>query len=105
MRKSSTSTTLLRIVCISTKNIYVDKAIVGYDRIAEGDFVVLTVSDDGIGIDENDLQRIFEPFYTKRLWAAVERAWACRLCGAPCRTTMAIFIRSLWGLPCADSEH
>lgn len=52
---------------ISTRNQYVDKPIKGYDEIDEGDFVVLTVRDDGSGIDKEDLHHIFEPFYTKKV--------------------------------------
>ena len=54
-------------ITIFTENIYLDKPIKGYDIIEEGDYVVLTVSDDGIGIPEVDLKRIFEPFYTKKV--------------------------------------
>ena len=32
-----------------------------------GDFVVLKVADEGIGITPADLERIFEPFYTKKV--------------------------------------
>jgi PAS domain S-box-containing protein len=52
---------------IKTSNQYIDKPISGYDNIHEGDYVVLSVSDEGDGISEIDLKRIFEPFYTKKI--------------------------------------
>lgn len=51
---------------ISTKNQYLDKPVTGYDEITKGDYVVLNVADTGIGISEEDIERIFEPFYTKK---------------------------------------
>ncbi len=53
-------------VTISSANRYIDKPISGYDDIEEGDYVTLTVSDTGIGIAAKDIERIFEPFYTKK---------------------------------------
>jgi len=53
-------------VAISSENRYIDKPISGYDDIEEGDYVTLMVSDDGIGIAATDIERIFEPFYTKK---------------------------------------
>ncbi len=55
------------IVTIKTINQYLDKPIHGYDQIHEGDYVILTVTDTGEGIPSVDLQRIFEPFYTKKV--------------------------------------
>lgn len=52
---------------IKTENRYVDRPIKGYDAIAAGEYVVLSVSDDGIGISGADIERIFEPFYTKKV--------------------------------------
>jgi CheY-like chemotaxis protein len=52
---------------VSTENRYVDAPIRGYDHVEEGDYVTLTVSDTGVGISEADRNRIFEPFYTKKV--------------------------------------
>jgi signal transduction histidine kinase/ActR/RegA family two-component response regulator len=53
-------------VTIRTENRYIDRPIRGYDDVAEGDYVVLQVSDTGVGISEQDMERIFEPFYTRK---------------------------------------
>jgi len=52
---------------ITTANQYLDRPIQGYDHVREGDYVVLSVSDTGEGIAANDIKRIFEPFYTKKV--------------------------------------
>ena len=54
-------------VTVSTVNRYVDTPLKGYDDIKSGEYAVLAVSDDGSGISLDDLERIFEPFYTKKV--------------------------------------
>ena len=52
---------------VSTRNRYVDRPIGEYDSVEEGDYVLLRVSDMGVGIPRMDFERIFEPFYTKKV--------------------------------------
>ena len=52
---------------IKAENQYIDRPIKGYDDVQEGDYVVLTVSDTGIGILPEEINQIFEPFYTKKV--------------------------------------
>ncbi|MCP4690998.1 MAG: PAS domain S-box protein, partial [Desulfobacterales bacterium] len=55
------------VVAISTRNRYLDKPVKGYDDVQSGDYATLTVSDQGAGILPVDMERIFEPFYTKKV--------------------------------------
>ncbi|MBW1688645.1 MAG: response regulator [Deltaproteobacteria bacterium] len=54
-------------ILIATENRYVDRPFKGYQEIPPGEYVVLRVEDDGIGISAEDFDRIFEPFYTKKV--------------------------------------
>ncbi len=54
-------------VTIRTENRYLDRPIHGYDEVNKGDYVVLTVSDTGKGISAQDVGKIFDPFYTKKV--------------------------------------
>jgi len=53
---------------VSTENRYLDSPVKGFDHVKkEGDYVVLTVADSGVGISPQDIKQIFEPFYTKKV--------------------------------------
>jgi PAS domain S-box-containing protein len=54
-------------IIITTENRHIDTIKNGYDDIDKGDFATLTVNDSGIGISAEDIERIFEPFYTKKI--------------------------------------
>ena len=54
-------------IAISTYNRTVDLPEKGFEDIRQGDFVTLQISDNGCGISEEDKERIFEPFYTKKV--------------------------------------
>ncbi|MCP5048636.1 MAG: response regulator [bacterium] len=51
-------------ITITTLNLYPHKA---SDDLGLEDYVVLTVSDNGIGINPEDREKIFEPFYSKKI--------------------------------------
>lgn len=52
---------------ITTRNCYTDRLVSGFDTIKEGEYVVLSISDTGVGIAESDQTRIFEPFYSTKV--------------------------------------
>jgi len=54
-------------ITIKTRSCYLDRIVEGYQSIAEGEYTILSVSDEGEGIEGKDLRRIFEPFYTKKV--------------------------------------
>lgn len=54
-------------ITIETENLTVDASFgTGLKGFIPGEYVLLTVSDDGCGMDKENLQRIFEPFFTTK---------------------------------------
>jgi PAS domain S-box-containing protein len=54
-------------ITISTRNQWVDQAHAKRFDAAPGNYCILRVADDGMGIAPEDQDRIFEPFYTKKV--------------------------------------
>jgi signal transduction histidine kinase len=54
-------------VIISSENRYIDRPLKRYEEIQVGEYGVLIVTDNGTGISPRDLERVFEPFYTKKI--------------------------------------
>jgi two-component system NtrC family sensor kinase len=53
-------------VTIELRDRYLKAPYDGYSHIPKGNYLVMSVTDNGAGIDETDLEHIFEPFYTKK---------------------------------------
>lgn len=54
-------------IYISTHNIHMQGRDLFYMPIKTGDYVVLSIEDEGSGIDPDDLDKVFEPFYTTKV--------------------------------------
>lgn len=54
-------------ISISTRSEHITEEKTGYEVIKPGDYSVLNITDTGKGISKEDIQRIFEPFYTKKV--------------------------------------
>lgn len=53
-------------ISIRTENYYVDDASGAYGRVPKGEYVKLTVSDNGCGISDEIVQKILDPFFSTK---------------------------------------
>ncbi len=54
-------------VIVSTRNQYCEAPLVGHPEMRRGEYAVLSVADSGTGIPEESLERIFEPFFSRKV--------------------------------------
>lgn len=54
------------VISVFTDNVYFDSEVNAYEIIPEGDYVRLSIEDEGVGISPENQQHIFEPFFTKK---------------------------------------
>ena len=54
------------MLTVKTEQRRMDKLLSGFDNIGAGDYIILTVTDTGMGIDPKDIKHLFEPFYSKK---------------------------------------
>ena len=54
-------------ITLSGNNIFIDnKNIINHPLLNEGNYVLFSVKDDGSGIEEKDLQKIFDPYFSTK---------------------------------------
>ncbi|TYO97601.1 phospho-acceptor domain-containing protein [Geothermobacter ehrlichii] len=55
------------LIRVSTRPVTLTRAYEGYETVPPGDYVRLRVSDNGCGIDPENMGRIFDPFFSKKV--------------------------------------
>lgn len=54
-------------IVIRTSNVYLDDEVMVYDQgVKAGEYIMLEIQDDGMGMNSDVIEHIFEPFYTTK---------------------------------------
>jgi PAS domain S-box-containing protein len=53
-------------IYLETSNVFVDETLTGITSLKPGQYAKISITDTGIGMDEETQQRIFEPFFTTK---------------------------------------
>jgi CheY-like chemotaxis protein/nitrogen-specific signal transduction histidine kinase len=53
-------------ILVKTENVYIDTSVGSYNKVGVGEYVRLSVADNGAGIPDHVKDQIFEPFFTTR---------------------------------------
>ncbi len=53
-------------ITLATENVVLHSPVKGYEVIEKGHYVKVTIKDEGVGISDEELLRIFEPFYSNK---------------------------------------
>ncbi len=54
-------------IILATKNVHYNSPHHGYETIEPGEYVMVSVEDDGPGISAQDIKHVFSPFYSKKV--------------------------------------
>lgn len=54
-------------VTVRTENRYIETPLTAFEEIPPGEYVVLVVTDSGTKVSDEDLPRIFDPFFTRKV--------------------------------------
>jgi len=54
-------------ITLRTENRYIEEPVAANQFMKRGEYVLLSISDNGSGISEEDQEHIFEPFYSKKI--------------------------------------
>jgi signal transduction histidine kinase/CheY-like chemotaxis protein len=54
-------------ITVSSEDTEIDLPVKGYPDLKNGNYSLITISDTGVGIAPEEIERIFEPFYTKKV--------------------------------------